>query len=152
MVKSQKVFQLEIWAIDMAANWLLEKEVKNCSIQFYVDSQAALGAMEAIHSDKITVNRARVAVRDLSFLNTVKLTWVKAHRKGTNEASAANEMADAAARKATKIDPEGSIVALLALAGAKAQIKAKFWNECGCGTPKPDNHITSWMVLPPSLT
>ena len=42
---------------------------------------------------------------------------------------AANELADAAARRATTIEPAGSIEAPLALSGAKNTIKAKIWKE-----------------------
>ena len=109
----------------MAAIWLLEREVKHCTIGFYVDSQSALRDLDAVGCNKITVYRAKEALKELSLLNTVTLTWVKAHRKGKDKASEANERADAAARLATSIEPAGSIEAPLALAGAKAIIKAK---------------------------
>ena len=50
---------------------------------------------------------------------------MKAHRKNADAAVAANELADAAARRATTIEPAGSIEAPLALSGAKNTIKAK---------------------------
>ena len=113
----------------MAAIWLLEREVKHCTIGFYVDSQSALRDLDAVGCNKITVYRAKEALKELSLLNTVTLTWVKAHRKGKDKASEANERADAAARLATSIEPAGSIEAPLALAGAKAIIKAKIWAD-----------------------
>ena len=123
------VFQCEVWALHMAATWLLERETRSCHIGFYVDSQAALRSVAAIHSDKITVNRTREALKQLSILNTVTLTWVKAHRKGADKASEANEKADAAARQATLIGPEDAIMAPMALAGAKNLIKTKIRDE-----------------------
>ena len=125
------VFQCEVWAIEMAANWLLDMVPKpiNRKILFFVDSQSALRSIEAIVSNKITVNRARSALKKLSFLNEVTLTWVKAHRKDADKAAAANELADAAARQATMIEPAGSITAPLSLSGAKNIIKARIWQE-----------------------
>ena len=94
-----------------------------------MDSQAALKSIAAIHSDKITVNRTRAALKQLSIYNAVTLTWVKAHRKGADKASEANQKADAAARQATLISPEESIMAPMALAGAKSLIKTKIREE-----------------------
>ena len=126
------VYQCEIWAIDMAAKWLLEKEPKprNCEILFFVDSQSALMSIDSVLSNKITVNRARESLKQLSFLNnSITLKWVKAHRKDANAAAAANELADAAARQATTIDRAESIAVPLGLSGAKNLIKAKIWEE-----------------------
>ena len=125
------MYQCEIWAIEMAATWLLEREPtpKNCKILFFVDSQSALTSIGAIASNKITVNRARLALKKLCYLNEVVLTWVKAHRKDADKAAAANELADAAARQATTLGPESSITAPLSLSGAKNIIKAKIWQE-----------------------
>ena len=123
------VFQCEIHAIHMTAAWLLENNTKHCLIEFYVDSQAALRAVSAVHSNKITVNRAREVLKRLGTLNTVSLTYVRAHRKGVDKASEANEKADEAARAATTIPPAEAISAPLALAGAKNLIKAKIWAD-----------------------
>ena len=123
------VFQCEIWAIEMAANWLLQRNPNNCKILIFVDSQAALKAVEAIMSDKITVNRARESLKKLTYLNDVTLKWVKAHRVDADPAAIANELADAAARQATTIEPTNSITAPMALSGAKHLIKAKIWQE-----------------------
>ena len=73
----------------------------------------------------ITVNRARESLKKLTYFNKLTLKWVKAHRKKADAAVAANELADAAARRATTIEPAGSIEAPLALSGAKNTMKAK---------------------------
>ena len=73
----------------------------------------------------ITVNRARESLKKLTYFNKLPLKLVKAHRKNADAAVAANELADAAARRATTIEPARSIKALLALSGAKNTIKAK---------------------------
>ena len=77
----------------------------------------------------ITVNRARESLKKLTYFNKLTLKWVKAHRKNADAAVAANELADAAARRATAIEPAGSIEAPLALSEAKNTIKAKIWKE-----------------------
>ena len=123
------VYQCEVWAIEMAANWLLNKEPRNREILFFVDNQAALRAMQAVSSNQITVNRARASLKQLSFLNKVSLLWVRSHRKNADQAAAANELADAAAKRATTIGPESSITAPLSLAGAKNFIKQSIWEE-----------------------
>ena len=117
------VYQSEVWAITLATNHLIEREVINCDIRFYVDNQAALRSMAAVHSDKLTVKRARQALKQLGLRNRVALLYQRAHRKGINAASQGNELADAAAREATKISPESSISAPMAMSTAKSLIK-----------------------------
>ena len=80
-------------------------------------------------SDKITVNRTRDFLKQLSLPNTITLTWVKTHRKVADKASEAKERADAAARQAIMIKPDEASMAPMALAGAKNIIKSKIWAE-----------------------
>ena len=77
----------------------------------------------------VTVNRARESFKMLTYFNKLTLKWVKAHRKNADAAVAANELANAAARRATTIEPAGSIEAPLALSEAKNTIEAKIWKE-----------------------
>ena len=123
------VYQAEVWAIEMATTHLIERGVSNSIIRLYVDNQAALRSMASVHSDKITVKRARLALKCLGLFNKVTLIYQRAHRKGVNAASQGNELADAAAREATKIAVESSISAPMALATAKSLIKSKIWAE-----------------------
>ena len=85
--------------------------------------------MASVHSDKITVKRARLALKCLGLYNKVTLIYQRAHRKGVNAASQGNELPDAAAREATKIVVESSISAPMALSTAKSLIKSKIWAE-----------------------
>ena len=67
----------------------------------------------------ITVNRARESLKKLTYFKKLTLKWVKAQRKNADAAVAANELADAAARRAITIEPAGSIEAPLARVGIR---------------------------------
>ena len=123
------VFQAEIWALNLAASWFLDQDVRGKDIGFYVDSQAALKSVTSIHCDKITVSRARKTLSALSFHNSVTLTWIKSHRQDADLASSANEVADWAARQATLIEQNRSINIPMAMANAKRIIKSMIWKE-----------------------
>ena len=122
-LKNATVFQSELHAIEMAAIWLLERNPEFCTIQFYIDSQASLRALKSIHNKSKTVAKARAALKCISTLNIVKLTWVEAH-KGTE----GNELADKAANDARKSDME-AIELPLSLTTAKTIIKLEICRE-----------------------
>ena len=95
-LKNATVFQSELRAIETAANWLVNKDVKYRSICFYVDNQSALRDLSATQCTKTTVKRARDALSILGLRNLVHLKWVRAHCGQTG-----NELADKAAKNAT---------------------------------------------------
>ncbi len=71
------VFQAEVTAIIKAARALLP--VKGREILFFIDSQAALHALNAIAFNSILVRQCMDALNTPSKTNSVTLRWVKAH-------------------------------------------------------------------------
>ena len=71
------VFQAEVTAIMKATRALLP--IKGRDILFFVDSQAALHALNAISFNSILVRQCIDALNTLSKTNFATLQWVKAH-------------------------------------------------------------------------
>ena len=123
-LREATVYQSELRAIEMTANFLTEKDVNFKTIEFYVDNQAALKSISALGCKQITVKRARGALIALGTkMNTVKLTWVQAHK-----GQMGNEAADKAAKSATNLKPSGMDVPL-SMASAKQALKEKIKRE-----------------------
>lgn len=118
-LKNSTVYQSELRAIEMTANWLLEKDIKSRKIDLFVDNQAALYSIKALSCRLQTVQKAREALISLGVQNIVKLTYDAAH-KGIH----GNEEADRVAKAATHEDPSKSDVPL-AMANAKKLIREK---------------------------
>ena len=95
------VFQSELYAIQMACEFLFTQGTDSQHINIHVDSQAAL---HAISSPYITSKAAEDTIKLLTYLssnNSVHLQWVKAH-VGTE----GNEQADAAAKAGSRVSDE----------------------------------------------
>ena len=99
------VFQAEVWAIRQAAERL--RNVPETTVFFFVDSQAALMALDASEAESETVQRCIEALNELGLRKTVILRWVKAH-----VGHDLNEMADELAKKGSKGDGPHSILPL----------------------------------------
>jgi ribonuclease HI len=73
------VFQAEIRALEVSAEYLTSISISEANISFYVDSQAALLAITGDKIDSYGVLNAVRALDNLGEHNTVRLNWVKAH-------------------------------------------------------------------------
>ena len=92
------VFHSELYAIQMACEFLFTQNTQGEHINFHVDSQAAL---HAVASPCITSKVVKDTVKLLQYLsqdNTVHLQWVKAH-----VGIEGNEQADAAAKAGSRV-------------------------------------------------
>ena len=129
--KNATVFQAEIWAIKMAADWLNSNETKNSQIHFYVDNQSALRAVSSIHCNQITVRQARSALFTLGLRNSLTLEYIRAHvydddDKDAKGAHIGNAEADRIAKAATTLDQATTIP--LAVQTAKGILKSQMRN------------------------
>ncbi|GBM06526.1 hypothetical protein AVEN_150362-1 [Araneus ventricosus] len=95
------VFQAELEAINFAAGWALERNVK---IKVFSDSKSSI---EAIRSPKVKSNFV-LSVKDNLYnaKDLVKLVWVKAHAGNPG-----NELADHFAKIASSLGADMSIPA-----------------------------------------
>ncbi len=95
--RRSSVFQAEVTAIRKAARALLP--IKGREILFFVDSQAALHALNAITFNSILVRQCMDALNTLSKTNFVTPQWVKAHM-----GHKLNKEADDLAKRGTGLD------------------------------------------------
>ena len=87
--QSATVFQAEITAISMAAISLLDKNIMGKTINFFVDSQTAIKALESYTSFAKSVLECKNLVNKISETNTVSIKWMPGH-----EGHLGNEIAD----------------------------------------------------------
>ena len=92
--KPTTVFQAEVMAITKAAEKLKERNIKNENIKIWVDSQAAIKALQALKTNKKTVSSCITELNDLAKDNNVTVQWIKAH-----VGFEGNEKADKLAKK-----------------------------------------------------
>ena len=95
------VFHSELYALQMACEFLFTQGTTNELINFHVDSQAALHAISSPYITSKVVEDTTNLLKDLASNNTVHLQWVKAH-VGTE----GNEQADAAAKAGSRVSDE----------------------------------------------
>ena len=72
------VFQAEVFAIKSAAEWIKE----NClgvNVTFYVDSRAALQALDSYRINSKLTQDTRKILNEAASNNSIKLRWIKAH-------------------------------------------------------------------------
>lgn len=91
------VYQSELYAIQMAANKLLNLEVSGQSICFLVDNQASLKTLKSTIIKQHLAESVRCSLNELGNLNFIVLRWIKAHA-----GLMGNELADAAAKAGAK--------------------------------------------------
>ena len=89
------VYQGEVFAVHAAALWLLEHP-PDTPVHFYIDSQAAIKALNAIEITSKTVLNCRITLCQLERQCPVTLHWVEAHA-----GHELNEEADRAAKFGT---------------------------------------------------
>lgn len=88
------IFQAEVLAIYKATELMLERKLCNGKIEFFVDSQSALKALDVPNTNSQLVERCKRTLNVLSLQNEVTLTWIPGH-----EGHIGNEKADELARK-----------------------------------------------------
>ena len=96
--KYATVFLAEITAIDDAATKLLEIGIRGKHINFYVDSQAAILALNKYIVTSAAVAASKNKLSELGDSNKVTINWIKAHvgHKG-------NEIADRLAKRGANL-------------------------------------------------
>lgn len=82
------VFQAEVYALKLAAEHLKETNVTGRNISLYVDSQAAIRAIETDVVKSNVVKECKGSVMELTKNNSVRVCWVPGHEeyKGNEEA------------------------------------------------------------------
>lgn len=70
------ILQAEILAIRNAAKLLLDQEIRNNFISIYVDSQAAIKALDSTFVNSKLVNSTISNLNKLSIFNSVRVCWI----------------------------------------------------------------------------
>ena len=93
------VFQAEVAAIKQAADMIIEENISEKIISIYVDSQAAIKALQSTSIRSKLVKICKKRLDDISAANTVTLCWVPGHTDISG-----NEKADELAREGSFVN------------------------------------------------
>ena len=96
------VFQAEIIAISNACRNMLSNSLINQNINFYVDSQSAIKAVDRYGIKNKLVLECKELLNQLATNNTVNISWIPGH-----EGHMGNEVADRLAKIGTTMEPAG---------------------------------------------
>lgn len=124
------VFQSEILAIKMCAEWMLRKRTLGERICICSDSRAALLALDSFRVDSRLVMECRTALSALGRNNKVSLLWVPAH-----VGIRGNEKADFLAKRGTLIrNPTATVgvpwsEVLAGIRSWKLEVRSRLWTE-----------------------
>jgi ribonuclease HI len=144
------VFQAELYAIRTAASTIMERWPSYRIIRFYVDSQAAIRALDTTLVTSRMVMSCIEALNKASVKNVLSIKWIKAHAGHLG-----NERADVLAKEGTNA---GTMVAVDGPARPgtylKSRLKARFeelWK--GVWNRRTDCRQTKqWLTTPSKKT
>ena len=91
------VYQAETIALTRAAQKLTEIKATELKVNFYVDNQGVIKAINRLEIKDSLINEAKEALNELSRTNDVKIIWIPGH-----EGYMGNEIADRLAKRAAK--------------------------------------------------
>ena len=74
------VFQSELMAINLAAHRLDELNKVGMEIDFFIDNQAAIKALEQVSSNNLLVHETKLKLNDICKFNQVTLNWIPGHQ------------------------------------------------------------------------
>ena len=97
------VFQAEIRAISMAAITLLDRGIKGKNINFYVDSQSAIKALQSYTTFMKSVLECKKLVNKVGEANTICINWIPGHT-----GQLGNEIADRLAKLGADMEADGA--------------------------------------------
>ena len=97
------IFQAEIFAISMASLVLLDKNIMGKKINFYVDSQSAIKALQSYFVFTKSVLECKNLVNKLAETNTVYINWIPGH-----VGQLGNEIADRLAKMGAQQQSDGA--------------------------------------------
>jgi ribonuclease HI len=128
------IFQAEVYAIELCAVMLLERQTASKTIRIFSDSQAALKALDSGLCVSRTVWSCRERLNDLGARNSVTLVWIPGHT-----GLEGNERADALAKagaEAEFIGPEPVLgvtnsTARQAILAWTEDVKHRYWLDIG---------------------
>ena len=96
------VFQAEIIAICNACRDMLNRNMKGLTINFYVDSQSAIKAINSYEIKSKLVLECKEVLNQLANNNSVQISWIPGH-----EGHMGNEVADRLAKRGAAMEPIG---------------------------------------------
>ena len=88
------VFQAEVFAITDASRKLISLQTKNKNIEFFIDNQGAIKAMESYTTNSKVILEAKQTLKELAKNNQITLNWIPGH-----EGHMGNEIADRLAKR-----------------------------------------------------
>ena len=97
------VFQAEITAISMAAITLLDRGIMGKNINFYVDSQSAIKALQSYTTFMKSVLECKKLVNKVGEANTICINWIPGHT-----GQLGNEIADRLAKLGADMEADGA--------------------------------------------
>ena len=118
------VYQAEITAVTRAAIKLLEIEVSDKAINFYIDNQGVLKTIRKLSTDKKTACECKRVLNKLTeYNNTVSLNWVPAHSFHLG-----NEVADRLAKRGANTTDTG-LEPRIPISEQKLKTHIKQWSK-----------------------
>ena len=96
------VYQAEVHAIKQAADNLLQKNIQDHKINFYIDNQAAIKSLGKLENKNVQVKETKSSLNKLGENNQVTLNWIPAH-----EDHKGNEIADRLAKRGSRVGVRG---------------------------------------------
>ena len=100
--KHTSVYQAELLAISTATQDMLNRKIKNKTINYHIDSQSAIKALDSYNNKNKIVNECKNNLNKLATHNTITLNWVPGH-----EGHMGNEVADRLAKTGANMTVEG---------------------------------------------